>query len=411
MLERSQIERVFRESSGRAVATLARQFSDIGLAEEMVQDAFVKAIALWPDTGLPPNPTGWIITTSRRGALDRVRREASRDTREQESMRLYGADEPDPTDEAPMIDDQLRLMFTCCHPSLAPNVQVALTLRLIAGLETREIARAFLVPEATMAQRLVRAKNKIREAKIPYRVPSPDELPDRLRWVIAVIYFTFNEGYVASEGADLSRPDLSSEAIRLGRHVVALLPDEYEARGVLALMLLIESRRAARTAPDGSIIVLGEQDRATWDHALIAEGQSLVRDCLRHGQPGPYQIQAAINAVHSDAARVERTDWSQIVQLYDLLMSFTPTPVVALNRAIAIAELGKPADALAIVDSLKLSSYYLWHAARADLLTRLGRIAEAIIAYDAAIPLTGNQAEIRLLTARRHKLISGERIN
>jgi len=403
-LSSAEIERVFRECSGRAVATLARRFGDLGLAEEMVQEAFIQALEHWSQAGLPESPPGWIITTARRAALDRVRREASRDERQRESVRLYGPDEPDAADEGPVLDDQLRLMFTCCHPALAPNVQVALTLRLIAGLETREIARAFLVPEATMAQRLVRAKNKIRDAKIPYRVPSPEELPERLRWVLAVIYFVFNEGYVASSGPELGRTDLAVEAIRLARHVCELMPGELEAVGLLALLLLIESRRAARAAPDGSLVPLAEQDRARWDAALVAEGQRLVRRCLAANRPGPYQIQAAINAVHSDARRADATAWNQIVALYDQLYALTPTPVVALNRAVAVAELGTPAEALAAVEELELDGYHLFHAVRADLLARVGRLAEADAAYAKAAALTANAGELALLARRRGEL-------
>jgi RNA polymerase sigma-70 factor, ECF subfamily len=403
-LPAAEVERIFRECSGRAVATLARRFGDLGLAEEMVQEAFMQALDHWPREGRPVNPAGWIITTARHAALDRVRREASRDERQRESARLYGLDEPDVPDEGPVLDDQIRLMFTCCHPALAPSAQVALTLRLIAGLETREIARAFLVPEATLAQRLVRAKNKIKDAKIPYRVPDPEELPGRLRWVLAVIYFVFNEGYVASDGPELGRADLAAEAIRLARHVVELMPNELEAVGLLALLLLNEARRAARTGPDGALVPLAEQDRSRWDTALIAEGQALVRRCLRANQPGPYQIQAAINAVHNDAARAEATAWPQIVALYDQLLIFTPTPVVALNRAVAVAEARSPAEALALVEALPLESYYLYQAVRADLLARAGRLAEAEAAYTAALALTTNRAELTLLEKRRAEL-------
>lgn len=398
------VERAFRECSGRAVATLARRFGDIGLAEEMVQDAFVSALAHWPVEGVPPSPAGWIITTARRAAIDRLRRESTREERHREAMTLMEPEEGE-EDDVPVPDDQLRLMFTCCHPSLAPASQVALTLRLIAGLETNEIARAFLVPEATMAQRLVRAKSKIRDAKIPYSVPTVEELPARLKWVLAVVYSVFNEGYVATEGDALGRVDLAEEAIRLGRQLVLLMPDEMEVNGLLALMLLIESRRAARTTEDGAIVRLGEQDRTKWNAALVAEGQAIVRRCLQANAPGPYQIQAAIQAVHGDAARAEDTDWESIVRLYDRLWVLMPTPVVALNRAIAVAELGRVAEALAIVDGLEgLGEYHLLHAARADLLERLGRIDEADAAYVKALGLTTNQAEIRLLEARKKAL-------
>lgn len=399
----SEVERVFRECSGRAVATLARRFRDLSLAEEMVQDAFVQALTRWPNEGLPPSPAGWIITTAGRAAIDRVRREAKRDDRHRESARMHEPETSDEEEDVPVLDDQLRLMFTCCHPALAPNAQVALTLRLIAGLETSEIARAFLVPEPTMAQRLVRAKNKIKDANIPYRVPPAEELPARLKWVLAVIYFIFNEGYVASSGEELGRADLTAEAIRLARHVVELLPSEPEALGLLALLLLIESRRPARTASDGSIVLLRDQDRSRWNAALIAEGHELVAECFRRQNLGPYQVQAAINAIHSGAARAQDTDWQRIVFLYDVLFAMTPSPVVALNRAIAVAETGRLGDALTIVDQLDLATYHLFHSTRAELLSRLGRHAEAVAAYESALALTENQAERRLLEEKRDK--------
>jgi RNA polymerase sigma-70 factor (ECF subfamily) len=402
VLSASEITRVFREEYGRAVAVLVRVFGDIDVAEEAVQDAFTAAVERWPSTGLPPSPAGWIITTARNRAIDRLRREASRKDRHAQEALLHAADEP--FEEGPVRDERLRLIFTCCHPALAVGAQVALTLRLLGGLTTGEIAHAFLVPEATMAQRLVRAKAKIRHAGIPYRVPSDADLPDRLRAVLAVVYLIFNEGYAASSGERLVREDLCAEAIRLGRQLAELMPDEPEVMGLLALMLLVESRRASRTTPAGGLVLLADQDRGLWDRALIAEGQAIVRQCLRRNRPGPYQIQAAINAVHSDAPAEADTEWWQILQLYDQLMANAPSPVVALNRTVAVAEVDGPGAALTLVDGLDLGGYHLFHAIRADLLRRLGRDREAALAYEAAIALTENAAEREFLRRRRESL-------
>lgn len=401
----SAVERLFRDEYGRCVAVLVGTFGDIDIAEEAVQEAFATALDRWPETGVPPAPAGWIITTARNRAIDRLRREASRAGRQAQAALLNVRDGP--SEEGPVQDDRLRLIFTCCHPSLSTAAQVALTLRLLGGLTTAELARAFLVPESTMAQRLVRAKAKIRDARIPYRVPADADLPERVSSVLAVVYLVFNEGYAASSGDRLVREDLCAEAVRLGRLLVGLMPDEPEAVGLLALMLLTESRRPARSGPGRELVPLDEQDRGLWDRELIAEGQALVRQCLRRGSPGPYQIQAAVNAVHSDAAVAADTDWRQVLRLYDQLLAVAPSPVVALNRAVAVAEVTGPREALALLDGLELGGYYVFHAVRADLLRRLGRVAEAAAAYEAAAGLTDNRAEQGFLRRRRDALPAG----
>lgn len=395
------LDRVFRREYGQVVATLVGVLGDIDLAEDAAQEAFVAAARTWPERGMPPNPGGWITTTARRRAIDRLRREASRDARHAQAAELM---EQEPREMTAVPDDRLRLIFTCCHPALATEARVALTLRLLGGLTVAEIARAFLVSETAMEQRLVRAKRKIKANNLPYRVPEDHELPDRLRGVLAVVYLVFNEGYLATAGDTLGRADLCAEAIRLARLLVALMPDEPEVHGLLALLLLADARRDTRTDPDGRMVVLADQDRTRWDQTQIAEGRRIVRACLRRDQPGPYQLQAAIQAVHSQATSIEDTDWAQVVTPYDQLLALAPTDVVVLNRAVALAEVDGPAAALATLDHLDLDRHHLYHAVRADLLARLGRTEQAADAYRSAQALTANATEQRLLDERRQAL-------
>jgi RNA polymerase sigma-70 factor (ECF subfamily) len=396
------ITRVHREEWALVVATLARRCGDLDVAEEMAAEAFATAVERWPVDGVPPNPGAWLTTTAQRKAIDRLRREAKREDKYREALMLSGTPEP----VGAVDDDRLRLLFTCCHPALAVETRIALTLRMVGGLTVPEIARAFLVGETAMAQRITRAKAKIKAARIPYRVPSHEDLPARLDGVLTVLFLIFNEGYLASEpGADPVRDELTSEAIRLTRLVRALLPSDGEVAGLLALMLLIEARRPARVSASGELVPLAEQDRGSWHRDLIAEGHALVRARLASGQaPGRYQVLAAINAVHTDALDVRDTDWSQVVALYDQLVRLDPSPIVRLNRAIAVAELDGPEVALAELAGLPLEGYHAYHAARADLLRRVGRGAEARAAYDRAVELTGNAAETAYLVRRRDQL-------
>ena len=406
-----ELAAVFRREAGRCTATLIRVLGDIDLAEDAVAEAFVIAAERWPVTGVPPNPGGWLTTTARNRAIDRLRRESSRNDRHLAAHRLHEEGDMAPDDDPEwrdldqfvdvVADDQLRLMFLCCHPALAPDAQVALTLRLLGGLETPEIARGFLVPEATMAQRIVRAKRKLRDNHAAYRVPPAAELPDRLRTVLTAISLIFTEGHTATSGDGLVRTDLSAEAIRLGRVLVELMPDEAEAVGLLALMLLSDARRPARLAPDGSMVRLADQDRARWDHDQIDRGREVLDRALALGGRGPYVVQAAIAVLHVE----EPTDWAQIALLYGELGRLTGSPVVELNRAVAVAEVEGPAAGLALVDRLELDDYRYLHTARAELLRRLDRVDEAVVAYGRALSLTDDDAERRWLDGRRSELI------
>ena len=395
------VERIFREEYGRLIASLVRRFGDIDIAEEAAGEALLTALEKWPEAGVPPNPGGWLTTTAGNRAIDRLRREKLRDGKHEAAAMMH-----DPTPHEPtgvIADDRLRLIFTCCHPALAPEARIALTLRLLGGLTVAEIAAAFLVQETTMAQRITRAKAKIKGANIPYRVPGSADLPDRVGAVLAVLLLIFNEGYLSSGDGDPVRADLTGEAIRLARILHQLLPDDLEATGLLALLLLTESRRTSRVR-GGELVPLEEQDRGGWDRALIAEGHDLVRRCLAANRPGRYQVLAAVNAVHTDAPTAAATDWSQIAALYDQLARIDPSPIVALNRAVAVAELDGPEVALAIVDRLPLDGYHAWHATRAELLRRLGRSPESREQYDAALAVCDNVAERAYLLRRKGQL-------
>lgn len=404
------IARAHHAEWARLVAGLARRFGDLDIAEDAAAEAFVTAVERWPRDGIPPNPGAWLTTTANRKAIDRLRRESQRDRKHQAAQMLSDDTPPEPTGS--VEDDRLRLVFTCCHPALAVEARVALTLRLLGGLTVAEIAHAFLVPETTMARRITRAKAKIKSAHVPYRVPSATDIRERLSGVLAVIYLIFNEGYLATAGGDPLRPDLTEEAIRLGRLLHTLLPDEGEVTGLLALMLLADARRAARVSHAGELVTLEEQDRGAWNRTLIIEGHALVRERIAAvaagaEPPGRYQLLAAINAVHTVAPSARDTDWSQIVALYDRLMGLDPSPIVRLNRAIAVAELDGPDVALADIDRLSeaLDEYHAYHAARADLLRRVGRSDESRTAYDRAIQLAGNPAERAYLARRRDQLV------
>jgi RNA polymerase sigma-70 factor (ECF subfamily) len=407
---REAITRAHHEEWARVVAALTRRFGDLDVAEEATAEAFATAVERWPADGVPPNPGGWLTTTATRTAIDRIRRENKRDDKQKEAQLLSDDDPPEPL--GAIDDERLRLIFTCCHPALAMETRVALTLRMVGGLTVPEIARAFLVQEPAMGQRITRAKAKIKAARIPYRVPAAEDLPARVSGVLAVLFLVFNEGYLATgPDTDPVRHDLTAEAIRLTRMIRTLLPEDGEVAGLLALMLLTEARRTARVSSSGELVTLDEQDRGGWDAALVAEGHRLVRERLAASAagvaPGRYQILAAINAVHTSARDVRDTDWSQVVALYDQLVRLDPSPIVALNRAVAVAELDGPEVALAAVDRLedRLAGYHAYHATRADLLRRLGRSPESRAAYDAAIELAGNTAETAYLTRRRDQLV------
>jgi RNA polymerase sigma-70 factor (ECF subfamily) len=406
---RTAITRAHHEEWARVVAAVARRFGDLDIAEESAAEAFTAAVARWPDDGVPPNPGAWLTTTANRKAIDRIRRENKRAAKQTEAQMWHKDDDPPEPPEADTIDDErLRLIFICCHPALSVETRIALTLRMVGGLTVPEIARAFLVQDAAMGQRITRAKAKIKTARIPYRMPAAEDLPGRISGVLAVVYLVFNEGYLATGPyTEPVRYDLTAEAIRLTRLIRALMPEDGEVAGLLALMLLTESRRTARVSATGQLVMLDEQDRAAWDPVLIAEGHRLVRERVATGvAPGRYQILAAINAVHTSARRAGDTDWSQVVALYDQLVRIDPSPIVALNRAIAIGELDGPEVAMAMIDRLedRLDDYHAFHAARADLLRRLGRSRESRAAYDKAIQLAGNTAETAYLTRRRGEL-------
>jgi RNA polymerase sigma-70 factor (ECF subfamily) len=402
----AEIDRIFREEYGRVVASLARRFSDLDIAEEAAGEALLAAVEKWPVDGVPPNPGAWLTTTAGNRAIDKLRREAKRDAKYQAALMI--TDDSPPTPTGPVSDDRLRLMYTCCHPALSMEARVTLTLRMLGGLTVPEIARAFLVAETTMGQRITRAKAKIKAAHIPFRVPDASDVTDRLGGILAVLYLVFNEGYL-SGGDEPIRTELTDEAIRLGRLLHEMLPDDAEVGGLLALMLLTEARRPSRIA-DGELVRLDEQDRGRWNRELIAEGTGLVRRFVRRAmndgapRPGPYLLLAAVNALHTEAPDARDTDWLQIVRLYDQLYALNPTPIVALNRAVAVAEVDGPEVALSIVDRLDLGGYHAWHATRADLLRRLGRSDEAKQAYDAAIDATENPAERAHLSRRRSQL-------